>query len=53
MRKKMKQRTQDATEGLQHKEVFQSEKLKSKTTLFWEKYPKGILHIVDRKAVLR
>jgi hypothetical protein len=29
------------------------EKKKSKTTLFWEKYPNGILRIVDMKAVLR
>jgi hypothetical protein len=26
---------------------------KSKTTLFWEKYPNGVLKIVDIKAVLR
>jgi len=29
------------------------EKPKSKTRLFWEKYPNGILKIVDMKAVLR
>jgi hypothetical protein len=34
------------------KEISQ-EKPKSKTTLFWEKYPNGILKIVDMKAVLR
>ena len=39
------------------KQVKQSEvkeeKPKSKTRLFWEKYPNGILKIVDMKAVLR
>jgi len=28
-------------------------KRKSKIALFWEKYPEGILEIVDMKAVLR
>jgi len=28
-------------------------KKKSKITLFWEKYPEGILEIVDMKAVLK
>jgi len=29
------------------------QKPKSKTTLFWEKYPNGILEIMDMRAVLR
>jgi hypothetical protein len=29
------------------------ERPKSKTTLFWEKFPNGILEIVDMRAVLR
>jgi len=29
------------------------QKPKSKTTLFWEKYPDGILKVVDMKAVLK
>jgi hypothetical protein len=29
------------------------EKPKSKTTLFWEKHPNGILRIIDMKAVLQ
>ena len=29
------------------------QKPKSKTTLFWEKHPNGILKVVDMKAVLR
>jgi hypothetical protein len=29
------------------------QKPKSKTTLFWEKYPNGIIRIVDMKAVLK
>jgi hypothetical protein len=32
--------------------VFE-QKPKSKTTLFWEKYPNGILKIINMKAVLR
>jgi hypothetical protein len=28
-------------------------KRKSKTTLFWEKYPNGVLTILDHKAVLQ
>jgi hypothetical protein len=28
------------------------QKRKSKTTLFWEKYPNGILRIIDLDAVL-
>ena len=28
-------------------------KKKSKIALFWEKYPEGILEIVDMKAVLK
>jgi hypothetical protein len=35
------------------KKEKRQEKPKSKTTLFWEKYPNGILKIVDMKAVLR
>ena len=31
----------------------EEQKPKSKTTLFWEKYPNGILKIVDMRAVLR
>jgi hypothetical protein len=33
--------------------VKASEKPNSKTTLFWEKYPAGVLKIVDMKAVLK
>ena len=28
-------------------------KMKSKTTLFWEKYPNGIVTILDHEAVLQ
>lgn len=39
------------------KSIIQNEvtkqKPKSKTTLFWEKHPNGILKVVDMKAVLR
>ena len=28
-------------------------KRKSKTTLFWEKYPNGIVEILDHEAVLQ
>jgi hypothetical protein len=34
-------------------EEKKEEKKKSKTTLFWEKYPNGILKIVDMRAVLK
>ena len=37
----------------QPQETVAEQKPKSKTTLFWEKYPEGVLKIVDRRAVLR
>ena len=35
------------------KNEITNKKPKSKTTIFWEKYPNGILKIVDMRAVLR
>jgi hypothetical protein len=50
---KTREEVKETTEKQQIKEVFQKEKIKSKTTLFWEKYPNGILQILDKRAVLR
>jgi hypothetical protein len=46
-------KVKEVTKKLPGKEVSQGEKPKSKTTLFWEKYPNGILQILDKRAVLR
>jgi hypothetical protein len=51
-KEKQKARIGEAAKGPQGNEVFQGEKPKSKTTLFWEKYPNGVLRILDKKAVL-
>jgi len=42
---------QTAKSGKQDK--VEGQKPKSRTTLFWEKYPDGILQIVDKRAILR
>lgn len=44
-----KQTTKSTSSQIEKQKV---EKRKSKTTLFWEKYPNGVLKIVDMKAVL-
>jgi hypothetical protein len=52
MEKKVK-KTGASVKNAAKREVSSSEKPKSKTTLFWEKYPNGILKILDMRAVLR
>ena len=49
----MKTKNEENTVKLEQRSGFKGKKRKSKITLFWEKYPNGILEIVDRKAVLR
>jgi len=39
--------------GIAERSIAQLPKKKSKTTLFWEKYPNGIGYIVDHRAVLK
>jgi hypothetical protein len=54
MRTKKGNGGQNASGKLHGGEVAQGEKPKSKTRLFWEKYPGGIGgEIVDMRAVLR
>jgi hypothetical protein len=52
MEKKVK-KTEESVKKAAKKEVSSGEKPKSRTALFWEKYPNGILKILDMRAVLR
>ncbi|MCL2650368.1 MAG: hypothetical protein FWD60_04975 [Candidatus Azobacteroides sp.] len=49
----MKTKSKKQTVELEKQNKTEEQKPKSKTTLFWEKYPNGILKIVDMRAVLR
>ena len=51
--KEKQQELSEQSEKIEKEVVEIIEKPKSKTTLFWEKYPNGILEIVDMRAVLR
>jgi len=50
---KAKEEQQELSEQSEKIEKATVEKPKSKITLFWEKYPNGILEIVDMRAVLK
>ena len=49
----METKEKKQTAKFEKQNKVEEQKPKSKTTLFWEKYPNGILKIVDMRAVLR
>ena len=49
----METKSQKQTAKFKKQNKAEEQKPKSKTTLFWEKYPNGILKIVDMRAVLK
>ena len=49
----METKSKKNIEKAEREDKITEQKTKSKTTLFWEKYPNGILKVVDMRAVLR
>jgi len=53
IKKIMETKNKKSPKKIKKQEEVTEQKPKSATTLFWEKYPNGIIKILDMKAVLR